>query len=68
MHVSRQGLFRRWITLLPSQGALWIIILNDTYLWYRSAISNAAKMLETQNLIHRLRLAGTRADLISLAR
>lgn len=33
----------------------------------RSAISNAVKMLETQGLVHRLRPAGTRADLISLS-
>jgi MarR family len=41
--------------------------IAEALLTSRSAISNAVKMLETQNLIHRLRPAGTRADLISLS-
>ena len=41
--------------------------IAEALLTSRSAINNAVKMLETQNLIHRLRPAGTRADLISLS-
>lgn len=41
--------------------------IAEALLTSRSAISNAVKMLETQNLVRRLRPAGTRADLISLS-
>jgi DNA-binding transcriptional regulator GbsR (MarR family) len=41
--------------------------IAEALLTSRSAINNAVKMLETQNLIHRSRPAGTRADLISLS-
>jgi DNA-binding MarR family transcriptional regulator len=44
--------------------------INDiaqTLLTSRSAINNALKMLEAQKLITRTRLAGTRADLVSLS-
>ena len=40
--------------------------IADALLTSRSAVNNALKMLETQNLITRSRPAGTRADLISL--
>ncbi len=40
--------------------------IADALLTSRSAINNALKMLETQNLVKRLRPAGSRADLVSL--
>lgn len=40
--------------------------IADALLTSRSAVNNALKILETQNLINRTRPAGTRADLVSL--